>query len=416
MHGLAVTLLQIIIIVISGRVLGLVLKRVGQPAVIGEIAAGILLGPSAFGRLAPEAFARVFPSESISTLQSFSQIGLVMFMFLVGLEFAPQLFREKKRSFVIISHASIIVPFALGMLLAGYLYPRVSDPGVPFRGFSLFLGTAMSITAFPVLARILTERHLLRTRMGSTAIGCAAVDDVTAWCVLAFVVMLVRAGDPMEFAIRIVLVLLYVMAMLFVVRPMLRRVRGMNDAVLAGMLLFALGSAWLTETLGIHALFGAFLAGAILPRETPLNEGIVNQVRGLTSVIFLPLFFAVTGLRTNVGLLSSGMMWLCCALVLLVAIVGKFGGATIAAAATGFSWREATAIGVLMNTRGLMEMVVVNIGLDIGVVSRALYTMIVIMALVTTAMATPLLDLLVHRMREVEAPSSSDRHAQDAQL
>jgi Kef-type K+ transport system membrane component KefB len=404
MTGFALTLLQICVIVVCGRAVGLLLKRLGQPAVVGEIAGGILLGPSAFGYFAPETFARVFPAGSIPTLLSLSQIGLVLFMFLVGLEFAPELMRGKKHTVIVISHVSIVVPFLLGTALAVYLYPRVADPGVPFRTFTLFLGTAMSITAFPVLARILAERNLTKTRMGNTVIACAAVDDVTAWCILAFVVVLARAGDPTRLGIQFVLMLIYVLAMIFVIRPLLRKLAPANvtETSLAALLLLVLASSWATELLGIHALFGAFLAGAIMPREANLNEAIVPHIRGLTSVIFLPLFFAVTGLRTNVGLLGSPGLWLCCALVLIVAIAGKLGGATLSAAAVGIPWRDATTIGVLMNTRGLMEMVVLNIGLEIGVVSTSLFTMIVIMALVTTAMTTPLLDMLMRK----EAPQT----------
>jgi Kef-type K+ transport system membrane component KefB len=385
MTGLALTLFQIMLIVASARAMGMLLRRLGQPAVIGEIAAGIILGPSLFGALAPGTFAAVFPAASIPTLFSLSQIGLILFMFLVGLEFAPELVRERKHTVVVISHVSIIIPFILGTALAVYLYPRVSDPGVAYRSFVLFLGTAMSITAFPVLARILEERDLMKTKLGNTVIACAAVDDVTAWCILAFVVMLARAGEPMQFALQLVLVGVYVAAMVFVVRPRLKK------PSLFAALLIVFASAWATELLGIHALFGAFLAGAIMPREASLNEALSGHIRGLTTIVFLPLFFAVTGLRTNIGSLATPTLWLCCALVLLVAIAGKFGGAAVSARAVGFPWREATAIGLLMNTRGLMEMVVVNVGLEIGVVSPSLYTMIVIMALVTTAMTTPLL-------------------------
>lgn len=385
MHGLALTLLQILLIVVAAQGMGLLMRRIGQPAVIGEIAAGIVLGPSLFGAVAPDAFAAIFPPASLPTLLSLSQVGLLLFMFLVGLEFAPELVRERRHTVVVISHVSIIVPFILGTVLAVYLYPRVSEPGVAYRSFVLFLGTAMSITAFPVLARILEERNLLKTKLGNTVIACAAVDDVTAWCILAFVVMLARAGDPVQFAMKLGFVALFVAAMLFVVRPRLRR------PSLFAALLLVFASAWVTELLGIHALFGAFLAGAVMPREPELNESLSGHIRGLTTVVFLPLFFAVTGLRTNIGSLATPQLWLCCALVLLVAIAGKFGGAAVSAAAVGFPWREATAVGLLMNTRGLMEMVVVNVGLEIGVVSPSLYTMIVLMALVTTAMTTPLL-------------------------
>jgi len=394
MTDLAITLLQIIVIVISGRALGLLLKRLGQPVVVGEIAAGLLLGPSALGYFAPDLFARLFPPASIATLTSLSQIGLILFMFVVGLEFAPELFRERKHTVVVISHSSIIVPFLLGTALAVYLYPRLSEPTVTFRSFALFLGTAMSITAFPVLARILEERDLLKTKLGNNVIACAAVDDVTAWCILALVVVLVRATSGTQLAINVALLVVYLLVMIYAVRPLLARIRSMTERAFAGAVLVALASAWTTEQLGVHALFGAFLAGAIMPKEAAVNEALTGRIRGITTVVFLPLFFAVTGLRTNVGLLTTPELWLCCALVLLCAIAGKFGGATLSSVAVGFSWREASAIGVLMNTRGLMEMVVLNIGLDIGVVSRSLYTMCIIMALVTTAMTTPLLGCL----------------------
>lgn len=401
MSPFALTLLQILLIVVSGRAMGMLLRRMGQPAVIGEIAAGILLGPSLFGAVAPGAFAAVFPAASIPTLLTLSQIGLILFMFLVGLEFAPELLRERRRAVVVISHVSIIVPFLLGAVLAVYLYPRVSEPGVAFRSFVLFLGTAMSITAFPVLARILAERNLLKTKMGNTVIACAAVDDVTAWGILAFVVTLARAGEPRRLVLQLVLLAVYVAVMLFVVRPRLRR------PSLTVALVLAFASAWATELLGIHALFGAFLAGAILPRDGALGDELAGHVRGLTSVVFLPLFFVVTGLRTNIGSLATPALWLCCGLVLLVAVAGKLGGAAVSAAAVGFSWREATAIGVLMNTRGLMEMVVVNVGLEIGVVSPTLYTMIVIMALATTAMTTPALNAIDARAGQpVESPAA----------
>jgi Kef-type K+ transport system membrane component KefB len=397
MNALAITLLQIVIVTISARAMAMLLRRLGQPAVIGEIAAGILLGPSLFGLIAPGLFATVFPANSMPTLLALSQIGLILFMFLVGLEFAPELVRERPHTVVVISHVSIIVPFILGTALAVYLYPRVAGPGVAYRSFVLFLGTSMSITAFPVLARILEERQLLKTKIGNTVIACAAVDDVTAWCILAFVVMLARAGDPMRLAMQLVLLAVYVVVMLFVVRPRLKQ----PSLTVALLLVFA--SAWSTELLGIHALFGAFLAGAIMPRDAHLREALAGHLRGLTSIVFLPLFFAVTGLRTNIGSLATPELWLCCALVLLVAIVGKFGGATLSAVSVGLSWREASAIGVLMNTRGLMEMVVVNIGLEIGVVSPSLYTMIVIMALVTTAMTSPLLDVI--KVRAIPLPT-----------
>jgi Kef-type K+ transport system membrane component KefB len=415
MSETAILIVQIIAIVVSGRAAGLLVRRLGQPPVIGEIAAGIVLGPSVFGSVAPDVFARVFPVESIPALLSLSQVGLVLFMVLVGLEFAPETMRERSEGVVVISHASIVVPFVLGTALALYLYPRVSDSSVSFRDFALFLGTSMSVTAFPVLARILADRHLLRTRIGHTVVACAAVDDVTAWCMLAFVVMVVREGDPLHLVGRFALLGAYVFVMIVFVRPMLRRAaplisRRIDETALAAILVLVLASACATELLGIHALFGAFLAGAILPREGSIVESLRAHLHGLTTVIFLPLFFAITGLRTNVGLLRSGELWICCALILAVAIAGKLGGAALSARSVGLSWREATAIGILMNTRGLMEMVVLNIGLDIGVISRGTFTMIVIMALVTTAMTAPILERLVHP-RAVAVPAEMEEVA-----
>lgn len=415
MNETAILIVQIIAIVVSGRAAGLLVRRLGQPPVIGEIAAGIVLGPSVFGHVAPDAFARVFPAESIPALLSLSQVGLVLFMVLVGLEFAPETMRERSEGVVVISHASILVPFVLGTALALYLYPRVSDSSVPFRDFALFLGTSMSVTAFPVLARILSDRHLLRTKVGHTVVACAAVDDVTAWCMLAFVVMVVREGDPLHLVVRFALLGAYVFAMVVFVRPLLRKAvplisRRIDETALAAILVLVLASACVTELLGIHALFGAFLVGAILPREGTIVESLRSHLHGLTTVIFLPLFFAITGLRTNVGLLRSGELWFCCGLILAVAIAGKLGGAALSARSVGISWREATAIGILMNTRGLMEMVVLNIGLDIGVISRGTFTMIVIMALVTTAMTAPVLERLVHP-RAVAMPAEMEEVA-----
>jgi len=393
MTDLTITLLQIVVVIVAARAATHLLRHLKQPPVIVEIVAGILLGPSAFGRFAPHTFALLFPKESLAALQSLSTIGLILFMFLVGLEFAPELMRERRKSIVVISHVSIVIPFVLGSALAFYLYPRVSEASVSFRSFALFLGIAMSITAFPVLARILGDRQLLRTRTGNTVIACAAVDDVTAWCILAFVVMLVRAGDPSQFVIRLGMLAAYIAVMLAVIRPLMRELLPRLDLFAALLLLLA--SACATEVLGMHALFGAFLAGTVVPREGRLRDSLVTQMRGLTSMLFLPLFFAVTGLRTNVGLLlDKPSLWICCAVVLAVAIVGKLGGATVAAAAAGLPWREAAAIGILMNTRGLMELVVLNIGLDVGVISPSLFTMVVIMALVTTAMTAPLLDIM----------------------
>lgn len=400
MLHLPLLLLQIIIIIAVARGLGLAFKKIEQPQVMGEMVAGILLGPSLFGWLAPGLFTALFPPESLSFLNALSQIGLLLFMFVIGLELDPQMLKKHRHLVVMTSHVSIIVPFLLGSLLALYLYPRLSDDRVKFTHFALFLGTAMSITAFPVLARILTERRLLRTELGSVAIACAAVDDVSAWCILAGVVLVVRAADAATpFWLTLLSSAAYIVLMLTVVRRLLGAVwkvyleRGLiTQDRLAFILLLVLGSAWMTEKLGIHALFGAFLMGAVMPKDQRFVHALTEKLWDLTVILLLPLFFAFTGLRTRIGLLSGAGMWVYCGLIFAVAIAGKCGGTMLSARLGGMPWREAGALGVLMNTRGLMELVVLNIGLDIGVISPALFAMMVLMALTTTFMTTSVLE------------------------
>jgi Kef-type K+ transport system membrane component KefB len=399
MVQLPTLLLQIGVILIVARLVGWAFRKIHQPQVVGEMVAGILLGPSLLGWLAPNVSAFLFPAESLGYLSALSQVGLVLFMFLVGLELNPRTLRERGHVAVVTSHASIVAPFLLGTLLALFLYPRLSDDSVTFTQFALFLGTALSITAFPVLARILTERKLLRTHLGTVAIACAAVDDVTAWCILAGVVLLVRASElTIPFWLTLVGALSYIGIMVFVVRPIVRRLllsyrrRGfIAQDHLAVILLILLSSAWVTEWVGIHAFFGAFLAGVIMPKEPQFVHALTEKLQDLSVVLLVPLFFAFTGLRASFGLLTGAEMWLYFGLIVAAAIVGKFGGSALAARMTGMGWREAGALGVLMNTRGLVELVVLNIGLDIGVISPALFTMLVLMALVTTFMTTPLL-------------------------
>jgi Kef-type K+ transport system membrane component KefB len=399
MPHLPILLLQICVIVVVARTVGLAFKKIEQPQVMGEMFAGILLGPSVFGWLAPDLWAGLFPPESLGFLNSLSQIGLVLFMFMVGLELNPQILKGRKHLAILTSHVSIILPFLFGSLLALYLYPRLSDDSVKFMHFALFLGTAMSITAFPVLARILTERKMLRTQMGAVAIACAAVDDVTAWCILAGVIIVVRAtGAAMPFWMTLAGSAVYIAIMLIAVRALLRNFervyhrRGqVTQDALAMILVLVLGSAWVTELLGIHALFGAFLIGVIMPKDEGFVSSILGKLWDSTIVLLLPLFFAFTGLRTRIGLLSGAEMWLYCAIIIAVAIAGKLGGSMLSAKLSGMSWREAGALGILMNTRGLMELVVLNIGLDIKVISPAMFAMMVLMALTTTFMTTPLL-------------------------
>lgn len=402
MYFLLTLILQIAVVLLAARAVGWLFRLIRQPQVVGEMAAGILLGPSLLGWVAPGVSAALFPVESLGYLNALSQIGLLFFMFLVGLEFNPRLIQGRGHTAVVTSHVSIVAPFFMGAALALYLYPRLSDSSVPFTGFALFMGAAMSVTAFPVLARILTERNLLRTRVGAIAIACAAVDDVTAWTILAVVVAIVRS-TAVETPLWLTLAGtgVYVALMVVVVRRALRwlesfyhnRGRFTQD-MLALVFLLLLASAWTTEWLGIHALFGAFAIGVVMPKEPGFVHDLTEKIEDVTVVFLLPLFFAYTGLRTSIGLVSGAEMWFHAGLILLVAVAGKFGGSALAARATGLPWREAGALGILMNTRGLMELVILTIGLELGVISPALFTMMVFMALVTTFMTTPILEWL----------------------
>lgn len=395
---LTLLIAQLVVIIVAARLLGLVARKIHQPLVIAEVVAGILLGPSLLGAVAPDIKDALFPAASLGILGMLSQVGLLMFMFLVGLELDLGLLRGRERASVLISHTSIVVPFVLGAVLALYLYPRLSPEGVAFSSFTLFMGVAMSITAFPVLARILTERRLLRTKVGSVTITCAAVDDVTAWCILAFVVSIVRATALTEAVVTTVLALVYTTTMLLVVRPFLARLaargsnrEGLTQNAVAVTFVLLFVSSWIAELIGIHALFGAFLMGAIIPRDGGFARVLAEKLEDIVVIVLLPTFFALSGLRTHIGLLDTTEAWLQCALIVAVATLGKFGGSYVAARWTGLGWRESTALGILMNTRGLMELIVLNIGLDLGVISPTLFTMMVLMALVTTFMTTPIL-------------------------
>ncbi len=399
MQGLLTLLPQIGAILVAARLVGGLFRGMGQPRVIGEIVAGILLGPSLLGWVAPGVFGALFPPESLDALNVLSQIGLILFMFLVGLELDAGQLRGRGRTALVTSHASIVAPFFLGAALALYLYPQLSDSSVAFAHFALFMGAAMSVTAFPVLARILAERNLLATKVGVVTVTCAAVDDVTAWCILAAVIALVRASGAQGVLLTLVGTVAFIAVLYVAVRPALRRLeayynsRGrLTQGTLAVVFLLLLASAWTTEWLGIHALFGAFAIGVVMPKDRDFVRDLTARLEDLTVLFLLPLFFAYAGLHTQIGLLSDGVLWLDCLLIILVAVAGKFGGSSLAARLTGLSWREAGALGTLMNTRGLMELVILTIGLELGVISPALFAMMVIMALVTTFMTTPMLE------------------------
>ncbi len=396
---LPVFLAQTAIIVVFSRLVSLGARRLGQPMVVAEIVAGILLGPSLLGWLFPSVSAALFPPSSLALLGMTSQIGLILFMFLIGLELNPSLLKGRARASVAISHASIVLPFGLGVLLALAIRSDHIPAGVSTTAFVLFMGAAMSITAFPVLARILIERRLLRSRVGAIAIACAAVDDVTAWCILALVVSVARATSAISTVTTVFGALAYTAAMLLGVRPLLARAAdrtrvGLSQNLVAAVLVGVLVSSFITELIGIHALFGAFLFGTVFPKRGSLAAALAEKIEDIVVVLLLPLFFAYSGLRTELGLLDSPRAWMTCGAIVLLACAGKFGGSFVAGRVTGLSWREAGAVGILMNTRGLMELVALNIGLDLGVISPALFTMMVVMALVTTFMTTPLLEVV----------------------
>ena len=398
-HPLSQLFVQLLVVIAVAQGMGRLFRACGQPTVVGEMAAGILLGPSLLGMVAKGAFAFIFPAESLGSLKLLSQIGVCLFMFTVGMELDAGHLRHKARTAVIVSHASIVVPYLLGVLLAYFLFTSLAQPGTTFTAFALFMGISMSITAFPVLARILQERNLSRTYLGSTAIACAAVDDVTAWSLLAFVVAIVRAGSLAACALNLALVALFVAVMMWVIRPGLPRWLGREQleaeeptkGVLAVVMCVVVAASLCTEVIGIHALFGAFLAGAIMPETGNFRHKLAVRVENFSTVLLLPLFFAFTGLRTQIGLLNDVQGWLICLGIIAVATVGKLGGTAITARVTGMSWRDSLQLGALMNTRGLMELIALNMGYDLGILSPRIFTMLVLMALVTTALTGPLL-------------------------
>src|SRR5262245_26540089 len=402
-------LLALATVVALGRALGRLFAYLGQPPVIGEVIAGILLGPSLLGRIAPEVAQYILPPDAAPYLGVIAQLGVLLYMFLVGLELNGEMLRRRAHATVVIAHTSIVVPFVLGAVLALALYSRLAPGGVPFTSFALFMGVAMSVTAFPVLARILTDRKISRTELGVVAMTCAAVDDVTAWCLLALVVSVAQAHADQALQVA-GLTAVYIAFMFLAVRPVATRVAARYDrddlpqGVVALVLVALLLSCVTTELIGIHALFGAFLLGAVIPPDSAIARVFTRKLEDLVTVLLLPAFFAFTGMRTEIGLVSGPGEWLACGLILLVATAGKFGGTLAAARFTGLGWRTSASLGVLMNTRGLMELIVLNIGLDLGVISPTLFAMMVLMALVTTMATTTVLHVLVESRPKSRMP------------
>ncbi len=404
-------------VIAMGNLFAWVLKRFHQPAVIGEVIAGIVLGPSILGTCFPDAMHCLIPDTStdphglvVSSLKTIAQLGVVLYMFIVGLELNLQKVGHQAKSAIAISHASIVVPFVLGSVMALWLYPMLSTSDVPFTSFALFLGVAMSITAFPILARILTDQRLDQTDLGVIALSCAATDDVTAWCLLAFVVGVAKAqiGDAVMVAVATIA---FIAMMFLVVRPLMLRwiawaeLRGLDQRTTPLLLIALLCAALSTEAIGIHAVFGAFLLGAMIPHDSRVSKELSHKLHDVVTIMLLPAFFAVTGMNTRIGLISGFDSWLICGAIILVATIGKFGGTILAAHLTGIDWRTSAALGILMNTRGLMELIVLNIGLSLGVISPKLFAMMVIMALVTTIATAPILRKLISsgELRTVQA-------------
>lgn len=399
-------LVQVSLIIGLSRVMGMVFARLRQPQVIGEILAGIMLGPTLLGWVWPAASDWIFPPASLPPLGLLSQLGVIFFLFLIGLEFDPAVIRNKGRAAALISISSVAIPFAFGIALTYYLYSRVFTGLTEndFRASALFMGAAISVTAFPVLARILSERSLHRTRVGVLSLTAAAVNDVLAWCILALVVAVARYEGPAAALRTAGLATVYVLVMFFIVRPLLGRLQAAYERqgqlsynIVAIIFLLLCASAWATERIGIHALFGAFLLGSIMPKQSSFVRHLSEKIEHFTVIFMLPIFFAYTGLLTDLRDVFSANMIGYTVLIVAVACAGKYIGAAGAAMLTGSDLREASAVGVLMNTRGLMELVILKMGLDLGVINDLVFSMMVIMALVTTAMTTPLLHAVYPR-------------------
>ncbi len=417
MEPAAMLLLQIISILLVSRVFGFLFVKIGQPTVIGEILAGIVLGPSLLGYFFPEAYSFLFAPDSLSNIYILSEIGLVLFMFVIGMELDLSALKNKMGTTFVISQASIVIPYFMGMWLAYYLYEEFAAGQTDFISFALFIGISMSITAFPVLARIVQEKGLTKSHLGTISIASAAFNDVTAWCVLAAVIAISKTGSLYSSLFNIGLAVAYILVMMFLVKPFLKRIgeiyknsEVVNKSVFAFFLLVLIISAYITQLIGIHALFGAFLAGVIMPPLPSFRKLIVDKVEDVSLTLLLPLFFVYTGLRTEIGLLNTPYLWWIAFIFIVVAVVGKFIGSAFSAKVLGETWKDSLSIGILMNTRGLMELIVLNIGYEMGILPPPIFVMLVIMALVTTFMTTPILSLINFLFPEKRIREEYERH------
>lgn len=398
---LSILLLQILVILIVSRIFGVLLTKIGQPSVVGEIIAGIVLGPSLVGYFFPEFSEFLFPKDSEKTLQFLSQIGLAFFMFIVGMELDIDSIRKKAHNAFIISHGSIVISFFIGVVLSTYIFSQFAPAGVSFLSFALFMGVAMSITAFPVLARIMKERNITKTPIGNMVISCAAIDDITAWCTLAVIIAIAKAGGMGGSLLTIILAVGFVLIMIWLVKPWLKKIsasivekENVSKTIVAIAFFIMMVSAYTTEVIGIHALFGAFMAGVVMPNNLKFKDHLAAKIEDVSILLLLPIFFAFTGLRTQIGLLNQSHLWSTFFIIMICAVGGKFGGGFVTSKITGQSWKDSLSIGALMNTRGLMELIVLNIGYDLGILSPEIFSIMVLMALATTFMTGPSLSLI----------------------
>jgi len=416
--SLTILLFQIIVILLAVKLFSFLFKYIGQPGVIGEIVAGIVLGPSILGLVFPDFFQTLFPAHSLTNLELLSQIGLILFMFVIGMEVDFGLLKNKMNDTLVISHAGIIVPFFLGILASFWIHEAYAARQTDFLSFALFIGISMSITAFPVLARIIQERNMSKTPIGVLTIASAANDDVTAWCLLAIVIAVAEAGSFLSAIYTVGLTLLFIALMFSVIRPFLRKIgeryaneKVINKTFIGFIFLVLILSSVTTEVIGIHALFGAFMAGVVMPTNTGFRKVMMEKVEDIALAFFLPLFFAFTGLRTEIGLINTPELWGVCIFLIFIAILGKLGGCTIAARLVGESWKDSLTVGTLMNTRGLMELIALNIGYEMGVLPPEIFVILILMALVTTFMTTPLLKAVDHLFKRssprIKPPSTS---------
>lgn len=398
---LCILILQIFIIMVTASTFKFLFIKIGQPGVLGEIIAGVILGPSVLDYLLPGFSTVLFPKNSLDNLNILSQIGLMLFMFVVGMELDMDKVGRNSSRAVFISFVSSIIPFLSGEILAFFIYRLYAPENVSFSAFALFIGLSMSITAFPVLARIVRDRGLINTDFGDMVLVSASFSDIAAWCVLTVVVAITSSGNIAAALVTVILSVLFVTVMFFVLHPVLKRssILDMQKAelssytftfILAAMFLLS----FITETLGIHTLFGAFTAGVIIPKNKVLRKQIKDKIEDISLHVFLPLFFALMGLKIHINILSQKYLWIVCLGVIFVAVTGKFGGSLVAARITGLSWKDSLSMGVLMNTRGLMELIVLNIGYDKHIFTEEIFTVMIVMTLVTTFMAGPALNLI----------------------